>query len=84
MFIQECLARHHKTGRAKTALLRIVFDKGGHDGMQFAILGKSLDCPNVMPFRLYCEQVASIDRFAIHNDCAGATDPAIADLLSPR
>ena len=83
MFVQEGLARHYKTGRAKAALLRVVFDKGGHDGMQFAILGKSFDRHDVMSFRLNGEQIARIDRFAIQNDCAGATDPAIAHFLGP-
>jgi hypothetical protein len=83
MFVQEGLARHDKTGRAKAALLRVVFDKGGHDGMQLAIVRKPFDGHNVMSLRLYGEQVAGIDWFVIQNDRASATDPAIANLLSP-
>src|SRR5208337_1625772 len=83
MFVQEGLARHDKTGRAKAALLRVVFDKGGHDGMQLAILRKPFDGHDVMALRLYGEQVARIDWLVIKHDCAGATDPAIAHLLGP-
>jgi hypothetical protein len=83
MFVQEGLARHDKTGRAKAALLRVVFDKGGHDGMELAIVRKSFDGHDVMSLRLYGEQVASIDWFVIQNDRASATDPSIANLLGP-
>jgi hypothetical protein len=83
MFVQEGLARHDKAGRAKAALLRVVFDKGGHDGMGLAIVRKSFDGHDVMSLRLYRKQVASIDWFVIQNDCASATDPSIAHLLSP-
>jgi hypothetical protein len=83
MFIQKRAARHYKTGRAKAALLRVVFDKGGHDGMQFAVVRKSFDGYDLTSLRLYGEQAASIDWLAIENDRARSTDPAIAYFLSP-
>jgi hypothetical protein len=83
MFVQEGLARHDKTGRAKAALLCVVFDKGGHDGMELAIVRKPFDGHDVVSFRLYGEQVARIDWSVIQNDCASAADPAIANLLGP-
>jgi hypothetical protein len=83
MFVQEGLARYHKAGRTKAALLRVVFDKSGHDGMQLATVREPFDGYDLTSLRLYREQAASIDWLAIEDDRAGATDPAIAHLLSP-
>ena len=83
MFLQEGFARHHKTGRAKAALLRVVVDKGGHDGMQFVTVREAFDGHDLVPLRLDGEQVARVDRFAIHDHRASAADPAIAHFLGP-
>jgi len=84
MFIQKCLARHYEARCAKTALLGVVIDKGGHDGVELAIVREPFDSHNFVSLGLYGEQVTRIDRFAVQNDRARAANPAIAHLFGPR
>src|ERR1017187_9510163 len=78
VFGEEALSGHDEARGAVSALLGVVIDEGGGDGVAD---GETFDGLDVAALGIDGEHVTGVDTLACKQDGAGSTDATIADLL---
>ena len=80
----EALDGHDETGGAVPALLAIVFDEGGGNGVELAGGCDAFDGLDVAALGIDGEDGAAVHSFAVDNHGAGSAGAAVADALGSR
>ena len=79
MLLQEGVGTHNEAGCAVSTLSRAFFGKGFLDGMEGAILGKTLDGQQFRAVGLRCQCATGVDGATVEHDAAAAAIASAAN-----